>query len=80
MILGVIPINLPSWAEKYKLGMTIADFNILDKRRENEKQSIIDGGYALREEMEENGEADRYEKMQLLRPNIDESFEGSHID
>ena len=66
--------------DRYNLGTRTADIGDLDKRRESEKQSVIDGGEKLREEMEEEGEVDRYEKMQPPRPKVDETLIGARIE
>ena len=56
------------------------DVDLLDKRRQNEKQTIIKGGEKLRDEFEDNGQVDRYEKMQPPRLEVDETLIGARIE
>jgi len=69
----VPPVNLPSRSVRCQFGTRSKDVEGLEKFREDEKNEIVEGGQKLRDELEEGGVTDRYEKRQGPRPNVDES-------
>ena len=59
-------VNLPSRAVRCQLGTRSADVDDLEKFRADEKKEIIDGGVKLRDQLEDDGIVDRYEKSKGL--------------
>lgn len=74
------PIVLPSRGEKHQLGTKTEDVDLLDQRRENEKELFVKGATELREKMEMDGDVDRYEKKQPPQPAIDEKMIGAKME
>lgn len=73
-------LELPSRRHTCQLGTMTADVDNLDTRYEVEKESIIAEAVKMRDELEAQGETDRYEKLQPPRPHIDESLVGTEIE
>ena len=58
-----------------QLGTRTLDIDDLDKMKDEEMENFEEGGRELREEMEEDGLIDRYEKLQdKTRPTVDETM------
>ena len=58
-----------------QLGTRTLDIDDLDKMKDEEMEKIEEEGRELREEMEEDGLIDRYEKLQdKMRPTVDETM------
>ena len=68
------PVVLPSRVDRGKLGTLSADYKHLKKHDDAEKEMVVEGGTKMREDLEDDGRADRYEKMQPRRPNVDEGL------
>ena len=51
-----------------QLGTKTSDIEDLDKRFEDEKKKLIDEAMKMRDNMEEQGITDRYERMQPITP------------
>ena len=76
----VPPVDLPSRGDRQQLGTMTADVVALDKKRAGKVKAFRRAGTKLREEMEKDGEKDRYERMQPEKPNVDETLIGSRIE
>jgi len=64
-----------------QLGTRTLDVDDLDKRKEDEIEEFEQGGRELREEMEDDGLVDRYEKLQdETRLKVDESMIDDRIE
>ena len=73
-------MELPSRKETPQLGTKTADVENLEGRYEAEKVSAIEAAEKLREQLETEGEIDRYEKLQPSRPEVDEQLIGLEIE
>ena len=68
-------VNLPSRKNMQQLGTRTLDVDDLDLRKDEEMEQFERGGRELREEMEDDGLTDRYEKLQdRTRPKVDETM------
>jgi hypothetical protein len=68
-------VDLPSRKNMQQLGTRTLDIDDLDKMKDEEMENFEEGGRELREEMEEDGLIDRYEKLQdKTRPTVDETM------
>ena len=73
-------LELPSRRHTCQLGTVTADVGNLDTCYEVEKESIIVEAVKMRDELEAQGETDRYEKLQPSRPEVDEQLIGQGIE
>ena len=73
------PVNLLSRAICCHLGTRSEDVEDLEKFREDEKIEIVEGGGKLRDNLEEEGLLDRYEKQQGAKPDVDDTLIGARI-
>ena len=73
-------MSLPSQKKTKQLGTKTSDIEDLDKRFEDEKNSSINQAMKMRDNMEEQGLTDRYERMQPIRPEVDENLVGLQIE
>ena len=62
------------------MGTRSKDVEGLEKFQEDEKHEIVEGGQKLRDELEEGGVTDRYEKRQGPRPNVDDTLIGARVE
>jgi len=73
-------LELPSWKHMLQLGMKAADVEELDDRYEIEKEAAIESALQHRESLEAEGLADRHEKMQPPRPEVNEEIIGLELE
>jgi hypothetical protein len=74
-------MDLPSRKETKQLGTRTVDVEELDSRYEAEKGETIAKAVQMRDEQEDKGELDRYEKLQpRTRPEVDESLIGVEME
>ena len=68
-------VNMPPRKNMQQLGTRTLDVDDLDLRKYEEMEQFEQGGRELREEMEDDGLIDRYEKLQdKTRPKVDETM------
>ena len=68
-------VDLPSRKNMQQLGTRTLDIDDLDEMKDEEIEKFEEGRRELREEMEEDGLIDRYEKLQdKTRPTVDETM------
>ena len=67
------PMSLSSRKKTKKLGTKTSDIEDLDKRFEDEKNNLINEAMKMRDNMEEQGLTDRYERMQPIRLEVGET-------
>jgi len=68
-------VNMPPRKNMQQLGTRTLDVDDLDLRKYEEMEQFEQGGRELREEMEDDGLTDRYEKLQdKTRPKVDETM------
>ena len=73
-------LELPSQKRLPQLEMKAAHVQELDDHYENEKETAIESAIQLRESLEADGRADRHEKMQPPRPEVNEEIIGLEIE
>ena len=74
-------MDLPSRKETKQLGTRTVDVEELDSRYEAEKGETIAKAVQMRDEQEDKGELDRYEKLQpRTMPEVDESLIGVEME
>jgi hypothetical protein len=76
----VPPMSLPSRKITKQLGTKTSDVDELDKRYEQEKESLISEAVKMRDDLEGQGISDRYERMQPPRPEVDANLVGLDIE
>ena len=57
-----------------------ADVDEFDERYENEKQKAVEEAIKLRDQLEDEGIMDRYERLQPTRPEVNKDFIGAEIE
>ena len=74
-------IDLPSRRDTKQLGTMTVDVEDLDSRYEVEKGETIAKAIKMRDDQEDTGESDRYEKLQpRTRPEVNESLIGVEME
>mgnify|MGYP000846692707 CR=1 FL=1 len=73
-------MNIPSRGDRNWLDTKSLDGDDLKRIRDDEKQSIRDGGEKIWDEMMNRGLVDPYEKDQGPKPDFDEDLIGSKIE
>jgi hypothetical protein len=76
----VPPMTLPSRKITKQLGTKTSDIDELDKRYEEEKESLMSEAMKMRDDFEGQGISDRYERMQPPRPEVDANLVGLDIE
>jgi hypothetical protein len=74
------PVDLPSRGDRVQLGTQTKDVELLDKLYAKEEANFRFEGAALRDDLEDNGEVDKYEKMQGKMPKRDEQLIDTRIE
>ena len=74
-------LELPSRKETPQLGTKTADVRALDECYEQEKNVIIEEALQMREQMEDDGVIDRFERLQpATRPDVNEDLLNKEIE
>ena len=73
-------MELPSRKATPQLGTLTSDVEALEHRYENDKEIVIKEAVKLRETLEAGGVTDRHEKLQPLRPSVEETMIGLEIE
>ena len=71
---SVPPVKLPFWKKMQQLGTQSKDVALLEARKDKQKEAFVEGANELRENTEEGGIVDRYEKKQPDQPKIDDQL------
>ena len=73
-------MDLPSRKVTPQLGQRTVDVEMLDERYEEERQRAVDEAVTMRDELENDGVIDKYEKLQPTRPDMDANLIGVELE
>ena len=73
-------MNISSKGNRNQLDTKPLHVDDLKRKRDDEKQSIKDGGEKIRDKIRAGGVLDPYEKGQEPRPDVDEDLIGAKIE
>lgn len=74
------PVQLPSRGNRRQLGTKSKDLEKLDAKRKEKEVTFVELAHISREDQEMNGETDRYEKLQPMKPPVDEKLIDKRIE
>ena len=76
----VPPVELPSRGIRHQLGTKSKDMDVLDQKYKELENEFVEGAHELRDELEKDGVVDRHERLQPVRPKVNEDLIDARIE